>query len=114
MTVYVDDFAIPYRGMLMHHMVADSDEELRAMARTIGVQLRWHQHPGTASSHFDIAQSKRALAIKAGATAISAKQLAAMVRCRKITGALGTPEGAIERRNALVADLRAKHAAGNA
>lgn len=54
--------------MLMCHMIADTPEELHAMADLIGIQRRWFQEPPKASFwHYDIAQSKRALAVKAGA-----------------------------------------------
>lgn len=68
MTVYVDSAFTPYRGMRMCHMWADTLDELLAMADTIGVQRKWLQQPPAASwVHFDIAQSKRHLALKAGA-----------------------------------------------
>lgn len=86
MTVYVDDFRAKYGRMIMCHMIADSDEELRAMARQIGVQQKWHQ-----GDHFDICLAMRDKAIALGAVAITARQCAAMNRRRKETGALGSP-----------------------
>ncbi len=71
MTVYVDDMDAPYRRMIMSHMVADTDEELHAMADRIGVQRKWHQKAGTHQSHYDICKEKKALAILYGAKAIS-------------------------------------------
>ena len=69
MSVYVDSAYIPYRGMLMCHLLADSLEELHSMADRIGIQRRWFQ--GSASTpHYDVCKSKRALAIKHGAIAI--------------------------------------------
>lgn len=91
MTVYVDDFNAPYRRMVMVHMIADTDEELHAMADKIGVQRRWWQAPPH-DSHYDICQTKKALAIKAGAVAIGYRQLAKMNRRRKVEGTLGKPE----------------------
>jgi Protein of unknown function (DUF4031) len=67
MTVYVDDMRAPYGRMIMCHMIADSDVELHAMAAKIGVARRWHQAPPRHASHYDIALSKRAAAIAAGA-----------------------------------------------
>ena len=72
--VYVDDARIPFRGMRMSHMLADTDEELRAMADAIGMQQRWHQ-----GDHFDINDDMRARAIAQGAVAIS-KREAVVVR----------------------------------
>ena len=68
MAVYVDDVRHPYVGMKMCHMWADSLDELLSMADRIGVARRWLQRPPKASwIHFDIALSKKALALKAGA-----------------------------------------------
>lgn len=96
MTVYVDDMNADYRGMKMSHMLADTDEELHAMADRIGVQRKWWQSPTTTSgSHYDIALSKKALAIKAGAVAITWRQASAMNFRRNLTGVLGDPETAM-------------------
>ncbi len=75
MTVYVDDMQAPFGRMKMCHMVADSTEELLAMADKIGVDRKWLQSPGTSREHFDIAMSKRALAVKAGAIEVTRKEL---------------------------------------
>lgn len=96
MTVYVDDMAARFGRMVMCHMIADSDEELLAMADRIGVSRRWHQKPGTARSHFDIARSKRAAAIAAGAVEITWHQCSAMTAHRQATGVLSDPDSAIE------------------
>jgi hypothetical protein len=54
--------------MVMCHMIADTADELHAMADAIGLQRRWFQAAPPASfPHYDIAQSKRALAIARGA-----------------------------------------------
>jgi hypothetical protein len=67
-TVYVDNVRHPYRGMIMCHLWADSLGELLAMADKIGVARKWLQKPPKASwVHFDIALSKKMLAIAAGA-----------------------------------------------
>lgn len=97
MAVYVDDMKAPYRGMLMCHMLADNDDELHAMASRIGVARRWWQSPERSSgSHYDICQSKRALAVAAGAVEITLRQAAAMNMRRRVTGSLGNPEEAWE------------------
>jgi hypothetical protein len=76
MTVYVDDVELPFRSMIMCHLWADTLVELFAMADQIGVDRKWLQGHPTLSLpqfrkaswvHFDIALSKKALAIKAGA-----------------------------------------------
>jgi hypothetical protein len=68
MTVYVDDANIPFRGMIMSHLWADTLPELLAMVDAIGVQRRWLQKPPKASwVHFDISFGKKKLAIARGA-----------------------------------------------
>lgn len=82
--VYVDDMKAQFGRMVMCHMVADSDEELVAMADRIGVARRWHQYPGTHKSHFDIALSKRALAVAAGAQEITWRETGKVSRRRRL------------------------------
>ncbi len=99
MTVYVDDmhrFPIgKYRRMKMSHMIADTDQELHDMADRIGVDRRWWQSPeATSGSHYDIALTKRELAIDAGAVEITMRQLGAMNIRRRVTGSLGNPSDA--------------------
>lgn len=79
MSVYVDDMRAPFRGMLMCHMIADTSQELLAMADRIGVQRKWIQYPGTAKEHFDICMAKRAQALSAGAFAVTERELAVRV-----------------------------------
>lgn len=97
MTVYVDDMKAEYGQMKMCHMLASTDAELHAMADLIGVARKWWQSPArTSGSHYDIAMSKRAIAISLGAVEITIRQAAAMNAMRRITGELGTPESAWE------------------
>jgi hypothetical protein len=75
MSVYVDNARNEFSRMRMCHMWADTREELFAMADRIGVARRWFQRPAHIAlpgmhaswEHFDIAQSKRAIAVAAGA-----------------------------------------------
>ena len=95
MTVYVDDMKAAYRGMKMCHMLANSDDELHAMADRIGVKRKWWQSPTKSSgSHYDIALSKRALAVAAGAVEITWREASAMNARRRETGELGEPRDA--------------------
>lgn len=90
MTVYVDDmYKYPigqFRRMKMSHMVADTLDELHAMARKIGVARRWFQDPATMTGvshpHYDICMSKREIAIKLGAKPITCRELSAYVDAR--------------------------------
>lgn len=96
MTVYVDNMKRPYRRMIMVHMIADSDEELHAMAALIGVQRKWWQPPDRGGSHYDICLAKKGLAMAAGAVSVTARQCAAMNARRRVEGILGDPETALE------------------
>lgn len=83
MSVYVDDMEAAFGRMKMCHMVADSTAELLAMVDRIGVARKWIQAEGTNREHFDIALSKRAEAVKAGAVEITMRQLAMRTRHRE-------------------------------
>jgi hypothetical protein len=83
MSVYVDDMRAPYGRMFMCHMVADTDEELHAMAALIGVERRWYQKAGTPQSHYDICLSKRAKAVAAGAIEITMRETGRIIRLKR-------------------------------
>ncbi|MCA8045533.1 DUF4031 domain-containing protein [Burkholderia arboris] len=115
MTVYVDDMYRHEIGKLgrmkMSHLIADTTEELLAMVREIGVNPKWIQHPGTRDEHFDIAISKRAAAISAGAIPITFRQCGAMNKRRKATGLLGSPDDAVEWLERFIEDRHAARVA---
>ena len=79
MTVYVDNMEAAFGRMKMCHCWADTRDELFAMMDRIGVQRKWFQRPdgdcdigmNASWEHFDIAQSKRALAVRHGAVEVS-------------------------------------------
>lgn len=75
--------------MRMSHMVADTEEELHAMAAAIGVGRVHYQ-----SDHYDVCLSKRAGAVRRGAVEITMRQLGAMRIFRRRYGRLPTPEEA--------------------
>ncbi|WP_294636583.1 DUF4031 domain-containing protein [uncultured Aquabacterium sp.] len=83
MGVYVDDMQASYGRMVMCHMVADTDEELHAMADAIGVSRKWHQKGGTPHSHYDICRSKRAQAVRLGAIEIGKAKLVEIIRGKR-------------------------------
>ena len=86
MACYVDDMRAPLGRMQMCHMIADSHEELCAMAMQIGVARRWLQHEGTYQEHFDLSISRRERAVRAGAIEITTRELARKCIARR-TGA---------------------------
>lgn len=89
MTVYVDTMRAPFGRMVMCHMVADTSEELHAMAQRIGVLRRWCQNQGTYREHYDIALSKRKLAIVAGAREIGLHEFAELLDRKKGSPVIG-------------------------
>ncbi|SHJ68197.1 Protein of unknown function [Roseomonas rosea] len=95
MTVYVDDMRARLGKMILCHMIADTDAELHAMAARIGVARRHHQGPPQHDSHYDIALSKRALAVKAGAVELTRRELVEMLIERRKTGRMTAPGGAL-------------------
>lgn len=84
MAVYVDTMRARVGRLVMCHMIADSSEELHAMADRIGVARKWLQHPGTPREHFDICLAKRSKAVKAGAIEVTQRELAARCMARAI------------------------------
>lgn len=79
MTVYVDNLRMPARvGRIQanwSHLTADSTEELLAFAAKLGLRPSWIQNPGHVwKEHFDVTDTKRALAIKLGAREITMRE----------------------------------------
>lgn len=93
MPVYVDDarfsFARKRRPIIMCHMIADTAEELDAMAEAIKLSERWLQYAAERKEHYDIAQGKRKLAVKAGAIEISSRELVHKLMVRDMGVYLG-------------------------
>lgn len=89
MTVYVDDMRARFRDHIMCHMIADTEEELHAMAAHIGIARRWYQ-----GDHYDVTMDRRALAVEYGAREITWRQCSLMtvLRRRDPAAPLLTPE----------------------
>lgn len=97
MTVYVDTMRAKFGRLIMCHMVADTDDELHAIASAIGVNRRYWQSPGriAAGSHYDICLTMKQRALMLGAIEISLRTLAIMNLRRRLTGVLGKPDEAL-------------------
>lgn len=65
MTVYVDNFRVPWRGMLMSHMMADDLDELHEFAGRLGLKRAWFQDKSI--PHYDVSEGKRLQAVRMGA-----------------------------------------------
>jgi hypothetical protein len=80
-SVYVDTAIHLLRGRLMCHMFSPYLEELHAMADVIGMERRWFQDPTTMKvswPHYDIDETRRALAVGFGAIECDKYQTVAM------------------------------------
>ena len=86
MSVYVDNMRAAYGRMKMCHMIADSREELDAMADAIGVARKWIQHVGTWREHYDVCLSAREKAVKLGAIEVTSRALVLHMRKRLPNG----------------------------
>ncbi|MBK1666540.1 hypothetical protein CKO28_00600 [Rhodovibrio sodomensis] len=80
MAVYVDRWRQPYRGMLMCHMLADSIDELHAMADRLGLKRAWFQNKPGQVPHYDVCWSNRQKAVKLGAVEVGMRDTACLVR----------------------------------
>lgn len=81
MSVYVDTAEHAFGRMVMCHMLADTPDELFAMADRIGVARRHFQRHS--SPHFDICKTKRALAVRLGAVEIDRQQLVRIIKAHR-------------------------------
>ena len=85
MTVYVDDFAIPWRGDKWSHLIADTTEELHAFAARLDVHRRhFHHKPALPwKDHYDVPEAKRRQAIALGAKPIPSAEAVRILRGRR-------------------------------
>jgi hypothetical protein len=87
--ILVDEARYPYRGKLYCHMMSDLADphealaELHAFAQQIGLKRSWYQEHS--SPHYDLSPRYRALAVQAGAEAVTSREL--VRRCIWIHGA---------------------------
>lgn len=102
MTVYVDDMSAPFkpghapgRTYVMCHMMADTEEELHAMADAIGVARRWFQRVPS-GNHYDITKAKRKSAVARGAVEITQREMAAFAWHLRTFGAPCCPSRALD------------------
>ena len=81
MTVYIDGARNGYGRMVMCHMLANTPNELHAMADAIGMRREWYQSPDKASfPHYDLSLSRRKLALERGAKEVTRKELSAYIK----------------------------------
>lgn len=91
MAVYVDDMRLPARvgshQARWSHLFTDGPpEELHTFAAGIGLRRAWFQHKpppapgGVDLSHYDVTDTKRALALAHGAVSVPAHRSAEILR----------------------------------
>lgn len=89
MAVYVDKIFMhggssTFRWKESCHLFADSENELHALARKIGLRREWFQNKNDKSfPHYDLTKSRRALALKHGAIQMSFKCMVKRIRKRR-------------------------------
>lgn len=86
MTVYVDDALIRAKvsrwTSRWSHLFADTKEELHEFARRLGLQRSWFQDKPNGHWHYDVTESKRNLAIRMGAQAVTWRESVEIMRKR--------------------------------
>lgn len=94
MTVYVDNFRVPARvGGIRgrwSHLTATTQDELHAFAEKIGLKRSWFQAKCKYGKcepcphwHYDVTDSKRDEAIRAGAVAVDLREFGDLIRARR-------------------------------
>lgn len=78
MSVYIDTSRNRLGRMMMCHMLADTLEELHAMADRIGMKREWFQPEST--PHYDVSKTRRALAIQHGAIEADRHKVVELIR----------------------------------
>ena len=80
MPLYVDHARLPYRRMLMSHLLADTSEEIKQAEKLLGLPANSVQYLGTPKEHLDVSESKRVIAVKMGAIEVTSKYLILIIR----------------------------------
>ncbi|MBN6103730.1 DUF4031 domain-containing protein [Xanthomonas sp. CFBP 8703] len=70
MAVYIDDAVHPWRGQRWGHLLADTLDELHAMAAQLGIPRRAFQNK-LSGAHYDVPAALRDEAIRLGAVPVS-------------------------------------------
>jgi hypothetical protein len=74
MATYVDRAEWEWRGRKWCHLLADDIDELHSFAASLGLKPSWFQDKGN-FPHYDLTESKRELALRRGAVAVSRQEV---------------------------------------
>lgn len=95
MTVYIKTLRAPSGRLTKCQMLADSDDELHALAQRIRIhKRRWNPPENHHAGYYDVPLTMRADALRAGAVSVSLLRAQCMSFRRMWTGHLGSPETA--------------------
>ncbi|PTU28244.1 DUF4031 domain-containing protein [Stenotrophobium rhamnosiphilum] len=87
MSVYIDDMKESHRRMGVSHMVADTHEELHAMAGKLGVARKCYQGPPKIYyARYDISLEQRTLAFTFGAMKIAVNLMEPICKKARLAG----------------------------
>jgi len=92
--IYIDNpFSVPddhptaprcFRGKLSAHLMADTEAELVAYAKSIGMRESWIQKRGTAYVHFDVTGTRLTRVLRdERVRRITPREMAIMIRTRQ-------------------------------
>lgn len=96
MSVYVDALVPCLRNASWKydnscHLFGDTDEEVIEFGKKIGLKEHWYQRKRHGLSHFDLNDSKRAMAVNAGAIQVSREFV--FERIRRVRGVFSCEAG---------------------
>ncbi|WP_419839328.1 DUF4031 domain-containing protein [Candidatus Poriferisodalis sp.] len=87
MTILVDDALWPWRGRRWAHLVSDeSYDELHRFAALIGKRRAAFQ-----GDHYDVDETERELALRAGAVGVNSRELVSRLRAAGLRKPRGVP-----------------------
>ena len=78
MAVYVDGSENQFGRMIMCHMIGDTVAELHEFAASLGLKREWFQP--RSRPHYDLSKTRRAAALKAGATPLDRAEFVAVLK----------------------------------
>lgn len=79
MSVYVDESRNQFGRMKMAHLIADTLDELHAMAEKIGLKREWFQDKAS-TPHYDVSISRKKAAVALGAKVLDRREFVAVIK----------------------------------